>query len=858
MIGIYLFFTIIVTYMHIPGIRYLIRYSMSFMGNKKPTNKKNAVKDHGPGLFGRLLRGFVTLGILLIVILYFGSKFVRNELLDRIQKRSLASSSVVYSRTIEITQGTNLRSQRIIPRLERLGYQKVSSRPERAGQIQTGTDGIWLYLRDVHLSNGKVQPEGLFFLSTSGDEVNYILEPKYSEKVERISLEQETLSLFGDKSTRATSPKSLDEFPPYLANAVLAIEDERFYQHYGIDPIAIIRAATINLTSGSVRQGGSTLTQQLAKNVFFSQQRSLVRKVAEAFFAIMIEMSCSKREILEFYLNEVFLGQEGLVAIHGFGEASQSFFGKDVQSITPAEAATLAGIIKAPTSYSPRFHPENAQKRREVVLQKMVDLGYLTDNEFKQATRQTIRIVPAQRIHRQAPYFVDYIRKELTPILDEHAFEKKVIRIYSGIDPEYQRCAQAAVTNGMARLEKQYPRFKKRKKPLQAALISVSTADKQIRAWVGGRDYGLNQFCRVSMAKRQPGSAFKPFVYLTALDKNLNNYRVARVTNTLMDEPIKIQIPGVGTWEPKNYDENFRGEVTLREALTYSLNIPTVELAQKVGIDAVANTAELFGFGHNLPRVPSLALGAGEVTPLEMGRAYLALANGGILANVISTLSVTDDDITSPLYSPRIDEQRIASEPAVYVLTNLMQSVVEYGTGKVLREMGFKNPAAGKTGTSNDTRDAWFAGFTPSLLSVVWVGLDDNDQLGLTGGRAAAPIWAEYMKCVSSMEPELDFIPPQGVVFREVDSASHLLWNSGCDGHEVTEVFVEGTEPVTSCNEVEPVDSNSEEEGVTTTQPSEITRKVAPRVRVRDMGDTEKSPKRVKQKSFWDSIWSVE
>ena len=317
---------------------------------------------------------------------------------------------------------------------------------------------------------------------------------------------------------------------------------------------------------------------------------------------------------------------------------------------------------------------------------------------------------------------------------------------------------------------------------------------------MGGRDFGKTQFDRVSLAKRQPGSVFKPFVFLTALDGSLNGYRTARTTSLLLDEPLSIEIPGKDPWEPQNYDKSFRGEVTVREALAKSLNVPTVRLASKVGIDYVARTAELFGFGDNLPQVPSLALGAGEVSPLAVAQAYAVLANGGLWQNVTAITSVSQGEPRAEIYRSNVLQSRVVSAPAVYVLTDILRSVIEEGTGRVVRRMGFLQPAAGKTGTSNDGRDTWFAGFTPRLLAVVWVGFDSSKALKLTGASAAAPIWTEFMKCAQPLEPDLDFLPPKGVVKRQIDTRSGLLATPHCPRESLTdEIFVEGTEPITAC-----------------------------------------------------------
>lgn len=613
-------------------------------------------------------------------------------------------------------------------------------------------------------------------------------------------IEPEPLSLLGSSNTRASLPKPLSAFPKIVKRAVIDIEDERFYSHLGIDPVAVTRAVVVNIQHGKISQGGSTLTQQLAKNLFFTNERSMARKVLEAFSAILIETAFSKDQILEFYLNEVFLGQEGSVAIHGFGEAARSLFDKDVEDLSLAEAATLAGVIKGPTKFSPRRYPERAEERRQLVLQKMFELGDIGEAEFQQASHEKVKIAPAFHSRKIAPYFIDYVRKQVEEVIDLPQTEGDYLKIYTGIDREYQACAETAVKNGLEALEKKYPKTRRKKDPLQAALVSALPASGEILAWVGGRNYQQNQFDRVSMARRQPGSSFKPFVYLTALDSHLNTYRTARTTSVLEDQPITLEIPGSAPWTPQNFDGQYRGDVTVREALTHSLNIPTVNLAMKVGIDSVKRTAELFGFGSNLPAVPSIALGAGEVTPLELARAYATLVDGGYLMSFQPVSDVLLND--RPLLRARKnkDEEQVASEDAIYVLVTILQDVVEKGTATAVRRLGFTRPVAGKTGTSNDARDAWFAGFTPRLLTVVWVGFDDNAQLGLTGGQAAVPIWTEYMKCVSPMEPELDFIPPPGVVFVDVDKTTGLLATPNCSSEDVIrEVFVKGTEPVTNC-----------------------------------------------------------
>ncbi|MFN8389323.1 MAG: PBP1A family penicillin-binding protein [Bdellovibrionota bacterium] len=774
------------------------------MARRKSNKSREAPEETPPPKrwrFGRLIKGVLGLMILAGIGLGVGSYFIRNEVIARVREREVNSNAGVFTRPFPIERSMSLTGSKTFERLERLAYHKVSGEPEHAGEYSLSSDRMLIYLRGAHFGGEPDQEEQLVELTLSpAKEVTNIIDVKFRQPMKQIYLEPELLALLGDTATRASTPKQLKEFPENLIHAVLAIEDERFYSHFGLDPVGLARAIYVDITAGGLVQGGSTITQQLAKNLFFTRERTFARKVFEALSAVLVETAFTKDQILELYLNEVFLGQEGNVALHGFGEAARAFFGKDVANITLAEAATLAGIIKAPTRLSPRLNPADAKKRRAVVLEKMAELGFITPEQQTKATLENIDIRPAERGKRKAPYFVDFIRRKMLehfPVGDPAASK---LQIVTGLDLQYQNCADEAVENGLKRLEQTYPRLKKGKGPLQAALISVSPVHGEVLAWVGGRDYGENQFDRVSQSQRQPGSTFKPFVYLTALDKNLNTYRVARTTSILSDEPTTIPISDGKTWQPKDYEEGYRGEVTVREALTHSLNIPTVQLAMKVGIDAVAHTAALFGFGTDLPRVPSLALGAGEVSPFDLVRAYAAIANGGTLLNLKPILAIMVEGDSEPIGKPETKEERVASEPAVFVLTNMLQSVIEAGTGTVVRRMGFTAPAAGKTGTSSDTRDSWFVGFTPRTLAVVWVGFDDNRETKLTGAQGAAPIWTDYMKCVSGFEPQLDFVPPPGVVFQKIDRQSGLLMTPSCPTqNEMTEVFVEGTEPVTPC-----------------------------------------------------------
>lgn len=773
------------------------------LDKRLPASSKWVGTDHWIVILKRYIKGIFGLCMLAGIVLLVGSLFMRKAVIKRLTTRALASSGLVMSRPVPISIGDDFESLRLNSRLKRLGYFKTNGALKRPGEfIDLRKQGLFkIYLREFRLGEKYLQNQAPYEIEIdSGGQILSIRDTKFDQDRKNLWLEPEMLAVLGNSDSRATTPKRLEQYPKHLKQAVLAIEDERFRSHFGVDPISIARAMVVNLKAGRVVQGGSTLTQQLAKNLFFTSKRTIVRKITEALSAILIETAFTKEQILEFYLNEIFLGQEGRIAIHGFGEASKAFFNRDVSQLSLAEAATLAGIIKGPSAYSPRRHPKRARTRRDLVLKKMKELKFISSAELSAALKKPIQVTQSSRSRRKAPYFVDYVRRTLPEIVDPELFATANVRVFTGLDLEYQQCAEQAVAKGIKDLESTY-KNRMGKEKIQAAIVAVSPSNGSTLAWVGGRSFAGSQFDRVSLAKRQPGSAFKPFVYLTALDKNLNSYRVARTTSVLLDEPITLQQRGAEDWSPQNYDRKYRGEVTVRQALSKSLNVPTVNLAMKVGINKIARTASYFGFGDDLPRVPSLALGAGEVSPLELAKAYNALANGGRLAELRPILAVGLDGDKKNIYEAPLREQSLVSEPAVFVLTNILRSVVEEGTARVVRRLGFTAPAAGKTGTSNDGRDSWFAGYTPHLLAVVWVGYDSAKAVRLTGSQAAAPIWTHFMKCTADMEPVLEFIPPPGVVYRDIDSRNGLLDNGYCPTRFVVqEVYVEGTEPLTNSN----------------------------------------------------------
>lgn len=541
----------------------------------------------------------------------------------------------------------------------------------------------------------------------------------------------------------------LSEIPRVLQQAVVAIEDERFYQHRGVDPRAILRAAWRNLTRQAVVEGGSTITQQLARNLFLSSRRTLDRKLQEMLLAVEIERRLTKDEILERYLNQVYFGN----GAYGVEMASRLFFGKSVREVTLPEAALLAGVIQAPARYSPFENFEAAKRRQEVVLDRMVELGYVSRQQAEEAKKVPLRLTSGPRnlglVGVRAPYFVSYLLPYLVERYGEEAVYNGGLRVYTTLDTRLQALAQEVVARGVEEARRAGLRV------TQGALVAIEPGSGRILAMVGGVDFQRSQFNRAWQARRQPGSAFKPFVYTAALEHGVSPERV------LLDSPVEYRIAGWGYWKPKNYDGTYWGPVSLRVALEQSRNVPAVRMLAELGPQAVIDTARRMGIRSPLQPNLSLALGTSEVTPLEMAAAFATLAAGGVYAEPVAITKVTD--ARGRVLEEVRPQRRLALRPEVaYLMTDLLRGVILRGTGRAA-DPG--RPAAGKTGTTDDYRNAWFVGYTPELAVAVWVGNDDNSPTNrVVGGSVPARLWARFVKRALAGRPPAEFPVPEGVV----------------------------------------------------------------------------------------------
>jgi penicillin-binding protein 1B len=718
----------------------------------------------------------------LVVLFVGGTALYAARALSRFERVEARRSTVLYAAPPILRPGVNVTALDLAGLLGRLGYRETKG-AGGAGQFSR-TDGTW----DIRVDGTAA---GRVTLSVAGNRITHLRQG--ATEVESVALPPELLASAGADMGESIRPVRLADVPADLRAAVLATEDVRFYEHGGVDPRGILRAMWTNVRKGRVAEGGSTITQQLVKSRLLTPERTLSRKIHEALLSTALEWRYSKDQIFEAYLNEVYLGQSGGSSVRGIGAAARAYFGKEVHQLTLPEAALLAGMIRAPNSYSPASNPERARERRDVVLARMRELDKISEADYRKARKEPVRARKAPADGLTAPYFVDYVRAELERATDVDLANQHGLRVYTTLDPVLQRIAEAAVVRGLDRLETSRPRLRRKtqEERLQAAMIVLDPASGQIRALVGGRDYRTSQFNRVILARRQPGSAFKPFVYLAAITPRRDG-PLFTAASILDDSPLTLVVDGK-PWTPKNYDERHQGPVTVRRALEGSINTATVRLAQAVGLPAVIEAARTLGVESELKPVPALALGVFEITPLQLARAYVPLANGG-LAPAGGVVDTVTDDAGAALWSASRESRPVIGAPEAYLMTSLLEGVMNAGTGAAARSLGVPGAVAGKTGTTNEGRDAWFVGYSRNLLALVWIGFDDGTPAGLSGAEGALPIWSEFMRQALDVYPAGPFAEPTGITRAKIDLTNGRTATAYCP-LVATEVFLAGTEP---------------------------------------------------------------
>ena len=723
---------------------------------------------------------------------------------DRFKNPVFSNSAKIYAlpRTVHVGDAASLRE--IAADLRRAGYSD--------GEDQTGMGTYHLTSTSIAIAPGTNSyhaPEPATIRVSDG-QVQSI--NGRAGTLSAYELEPELVTSLFDADQRSKRELvKYDDIPPVMVQAVLAIEDRRFFEHSGVNFVRTTKAVIGDLLHQRREQGGSTLTQQLARGFFLSPEKTIKRKLAEMLIAEELEQKFNKQQIFEFYANWVNLGQRGSFAIGGFAQAARAYFDKDLKDISLPEAALLAGLIQRPSYLSPYRHPERALARRNLVLESMVETHAITRQQADKAKATPLKLAPPNVEASDAPYFVDLVRDTLLSKFSEHDINDQAYRIYTTLDPDLQQAAAQAVQVGMkivddevtkrrthrVRVGKKYETKVDPGPDAQVALVAMNPHTGEILALVGGRNYAFSQLNHAS-ASRPTGSIFKPFVYAEAINTALEGSQPVFTPATIVqDEPTTFTY-GDQIYEPRNYKEEYHGDVTARYALAMSLNNATVKLAEEVGYDKVANLAKAAGIS-SVKATPAMALGSYDATPLEMASAYTVFANGGqkIAPIFINSVRNANGDVVAN-YKP--DHQQVLDPRVAFVMTDMLEGVVNYGTAYGVRQSGFTAPAAGKTGTSHD---GWFAGYTSNLLCIVWVGYDDYSDIHLSGAQTAAPIWTEFMKRATAL-PQYsntkDFSQPSGVVDVQLDKMTNRLANASCPD-TYTAAFISGTEPNESCDQ---------------------------------------------------------
>jgi penicillin-binding protein 1B len=735
---------------------------------------------------------------------YFYIKYDR-IIQQRFRSPVFSNSAKIYALPRTLRDGDKADAKEIAGLLRRAGYSDKDGQSE-LGSFRLVTGGIEITPGPesyhspeparIQIEDGKVDR-----ITSRGNELSaYELEP------------QLVTALFDYEQRSKRQVVKYSDIPKVMVDAVLAIEDRRFFEHSGVNFTRMVEALWIDVLRQRHEQGGSTITMQLSRGFFLTPEKTVRRKLTEMLIAEELEQKFSKQQIFEFYGNWVNLGQRGSFAISGFAEASRAYFSKDFKDITLPEAALLAGIIQGPSRLSPYRHPERALERRNLVLDSMVDTHAITREQADKAKAMPLKLAPPNVEASDAPYFVDMVRDTLINKFSEHDLNDQSYRIYTTLDPDLQKAAAQAVETGIKLVDEQVTKLRTKKVKVgkkfettvlpgpqaQAALVVLDPHTGAILALVGGRDYGWSQLNH-ALSKRPTGSIFKPFVYAAAMNTALDGSQTVITPASLVTDAPSSFAYGDQIYEPRNYKEEYHGDVTLRYALAMSLNNATVKLAEEVGYDKVADLAKSAGIA-SVKATPAMALGSYDATPLDMAGAYTSFSNNGERLSPILVNSVRNakGDVVANF---KTDQRQVLDPRIAYVMTNMMEGVINNGLGyTAVRLRGFTLPAAGKTGSSHD---GWFAGYTSNLLCIVWVGYDDYSDLRLSGAMTAAPIWTEFMKKAALIPQYSDmkeFSQPTGVVDVQLDKVTNRLATPTCP-NDYTAAFIAGTEPRETCDQ---------------------------------------------------------
>ncbi len=755
-------------------------------------------RRRGSAAAGRLRRALKRLGPRraaagVFLLFVFGCGFylaqLYGEISTLIEQREAALTSAVYSAPLKIERGDDVAQLHLLDRIERLSYTRVTE-PAHPGEYALMPGRITLYLRGFREGMSE-RPAVLVHLTLAGTTVEGVAD-SFGAALPAAMIEPEVIGRLLPGAPPERVEIQLSDLPPYLARGLLATEDRYFYYHPGFDPVRMIEAAVADLRSHHLGQGASTLTQQLARTFIDRHERTFTRKVRELAVALVIEIRLSKNQILERYINDVPMGAYDGAPIIGMPQAARYFFNKDLHEVTPAEAATLIGMIQAPTLFDPRRHSEASRARRDTVLGVMRRDGVIDAAQYAEAAATPIEIAKLPGL-RRAPYFTDYVIAQVQRI---PGFDGNLagLKVYTTLDSEMEQAAQVSVESNLKRLEKQHPHLRRaaRDGALEGSLLALDVRTGGILAMVGGRDYSTSQFNRVTQAERQPGSAFKPIVYLSALDPSRSPIgQPVTLASLLPDRPMSFN-----GWTPVNYERTYQGTVTVVEALAESLNVPTAYLGSLLGPSTIVGMAHEMGIDEDIPEVLPISIGTAETTMLELTGAYQVFAAGGV-SRPPYALEAVYDAHDHLIYRHTPHALKLVSPPVAYLITGALEQVIKWGTGAGAAKMGLDFPAAGKTGTTQDYHDAYFVGYTPRVVCGVWVGFDRPQSLGASGATAALPAWVSFMIDVTPRASP-PFAVPTGITMATIDPQSGGLATSACP-RTATVPFLNGTAPTRIC-----------------------------------------------------------
>ncbi len=766
----------------------------------------------GDPLVRAAVAAFIIISTLFLGVFAFFYVHYQKLIDQRMSGPVFANSSKIYAQPRTLTRGYKTSQKEVADMLRRAGYSERGEKGEsKMGSYRLVNRGIEVVpgTESFHASEGAL-------IRFDNDSVERIAALGNGQTLGAYELEPQLVTgLFDAQARSKRRLVTYDDIPKNLVNAILAIEDRRFFQHSGINYWRFLQAALRNMERGAKREGGSTLTMQISRGFFLTPEKTYTRKLAEMMIAIELEQRFSKRQIFEFYANQVYMGQRGSFTIHGLGEAAQAYFGKDIKNLMLAESALLAGMIQRPNYLSPYRNKEAALARRNLVLHSMVETGAISQAEADKAKAIGLELTAPNVEASDAPYFVDLVKDTLLTRYTEEQLNEDGLRIYSTIDPDLQAAAAEAVAAGLKEIDELV--YKQRRRVVkvgkgknaktetivragptpQVALVALNPETGEILALVGGRNYGQSQLNH-AVAQRPTGSIFKPFVFAAAVNTAVTGEQPVFTPASLVDNTPTTFYYEDKIYEPRNYQDKYNEVVNARFALAHSLNNATVRIAEQIGYGRVAELARAAGI-KSVKATPALALGAYDATPLEMAGAYTIFANQGVRATPIMVTSVRDSK-GEVVEDFRIQKKPVLDPRVAYVMTNMMEAVINNGTAAGVRARGFAVPAAGKTGTSHD---AWFAGYISNLLCVVWVGYDDYTDLKQEGSRTAAPIWTEFMKraiklpAYSNPKP---FPKPDGVVSLTLDKVTNRIATATCPDDYVA-AFVQGTEPQETCDQ---------------------------------------------------------